>query len=104
MFEIADGNHLLHIPVEGDITFHSIGDMPIERAGLLATEMLGIPVSLMTEHETPYDVLPTVIVYHQGQDGRLPLNYKGAGGLSALGINAEYEGDIVLLFIEGLTA
>ena len=104
MIDVFDGNHLLYIPVDGDIQFHNIGNMPMENAGLLATELLGIPVALMSEHETPYDVLPTVIVYHQGQDGRFPLNYKAAGGLSAIGVSKEYEGDIVMLFMEGLTA
>lgn len=101
----SDGNYLLYIPVDGQIQFHNIGNMPMENAGLLATELMGIPVALMTEHETPYAVLPTVIVYHQGQDGRFPLNYKAAGGLSAVGvIDQVYEGDIVILFMEALTA
>lgn len=104
MIDWSNGHHLLYIPVDGEIEFHNIGNLPLENAGMIATSILDIPVALMTEHETPYDVLPTVIVYHQGQDGRFPLNWKAAGGLQAVGVDKEYEGDIVILFMQGLTA
>lgn len=103
--DIKDGNHLLVLPLEGQMQFHNIGRMSLEEAGILATELLGLPIALMTEHKTPYaEVLPTIIVYHSGQDGRYEVNHQAAAGLGALGIDHEYQGDVVLLFMEGMTA
>lgn len=103
--DIKDGNHLLVLPLEGQMQFHNIGHMTLEEAGILATELLGLPIALMTEHKTPYaEILPTIIVYHSGQDGRYEVNYQAAAGLGALGVDQEYQGDVVLLFMEGMVA
>ena len=96
--DIKDGNHLLVLPLEGQMQFHNIGHMTLEEAGILATELLGLPIA-------PYaEVLPTIIVYHSGQDGRYEVNYQAAAGLGALGVDQEYQGDVVLLFMEGMVA
>tara|TARA_R110001599_G_scaffold25875_2_gene91715 strand:- start:4216 stop:4548 length:333 start_codon:yes stop_codon:yes gene_type:complete len=93
---------LMYIPVdnEKEIENHLItNNMDIEGMGLMAKTILGVPLTLMTECAHEYNDVLEVIVYHLGQDGRLPLNMRASVGLQeGFGIPNDWEGDIVIGF------
>lgn len=93
---------LMYIPADDtrEIENHLITNgMNKEGMGLMAKDIIGVPLTLMTECPHEYNDVLEVIVYHLGQDGRLPLNMRATAGLQAgFGIPNEWEGDIVIGF------
>ena len=97
----SDMVSLMIIPADGEVEMeHHLMSINVSRetVGLMAKDMLNVPLTLMTECGVHYDTVE-VVVYHLGQDGRLPLNLRATVALQkAFGLPHEWEGDIVIAF------
>ena len=93
---------LMYIPADTtmEIENHLMANgMNKEGMGMMAKEILGVPLTLMTECSHEHNDVLEVTVYHLGQDGRLPLNMRATAGLQqGFGVPNEWEGDIVIGF------
>ena len=101
MIADTDMVSLMIIPADGEVEMeHHLLSINASRetVGLMAQDMLDVPLTLMTECGIHYDTVE-VVVYHLGQDGRLPLNLRASVALQkAFGIPNEWEGDVVIAF------
>jgi len=93
---------LMYIPADGtmEIENHLITNgMNKEGMGMMAKDIMNVDLTLMTECAHEYSDVLEIVIYHLGQDGRLPLNLRGTAGLQmGFGIPNEWEGDIVVGF------
>jgi hypothetical protein len=91
------------IPANADveITLHHFKNkMSQETLGLMAKDLLEVPVTLMTDIKHEYDDILSIAVYHLGQDGRLEKNLRATAGLShAFDVFQLWEGDVVIAFL-----
>lgn len=92
---------LIPADVNKEITLHHFKNkMSKETLGLMAKDLLEVPVTLMTDIKHEYDDILKITVYHLGQDGRFDINVRATAGLDqTFNLYQIWEGDIVLSFL-----
>lgn len=92
---------LIPADVNKEITLHHFKNtMSKETLGLMAKDLLEVPVTLMTDIHHEYDDILKITVYHLGQDGRFNVNIRANAGLGqTFNLHEIWEGDIVLSFL-----